>query len=228
MPDSADGARRDLQTRMLRAVLLLDAGLYLDAAVRWELGCGFVVRPPWLVATMAMAVVFWLFNRFLVSFLVVDIVQALLTFPLWCWAFIIAGTGNPYIDWRTLPVVDFFRISLLDNWLRDGGFLMAILAGLAHGALAPGWRSSTRGGRARSEVSWRRGLGLALIIASSVALIPPVELAASFYTGHVDPRDPLGTRLGLLEMMRGLIWLLVCVAGMGQLVKSWRLRVGRS
>jgi hypothetical protein len=228
MPDSAHGARRDLQKRMLRAVLLLDAGLYLDAAVRWELGCGFLVRPRWLVATMAMAVVFWLFNRFLVNFLVVDIVQALLTFPLWCWAFIIASTGNPYIDWRTLPVVDFFRISLLDNWLGDGGFLMAILAGLAHGALAPSWRTSTRSGQPRSEASWCRGLGLALVIASTVALIPPVELAASFYTGHVDPRDPLGTRLAVVQVMRAVSWLVVCAAGIAQLVKSRRVGLGRA
>ena len=215
-----------LQARMLRAVLLLDAGLYLDAAVRWELGFGFVLRPPWLLAALLMAVTFWLFNRFLVGFLVLDVVQALLTFPLWCWAFIIAGTGNPYIDWRTLPVADFFRISLLDNWLRDGGFLMAGLAAIAHGALAPGWRSSTPRGQARSEVSWLRGLGLALIVTSGVALIRPVELAASLYVGNVDPRDPFGSKLVPLEVLRKAVWLVVCGMGVWQLRSS--IRLGRA
>jgi hypothetical protein len=212
-----------MQARMLWAVLLLDAALYLDAAARWELGFGFVVRPSWLAAALVMALAFWLFNRLLIGVLVVDVVQALLTFPLWCWAFIVAGTGNPYFDWRTLPVVDFFRISLLDNWLRDGGFLMAGIAAVAHGALAPGWRSSTRGGQARSEVSWLRGLGLALIVASSVALIRPVELAASMYAGNADPRDPRGSKLGPLEVMRAVLWLAVCAAGIWQLGRSARL-----
>lgn len=55
MPEPADDARPRLQSRMLRAALLLDAGLYLDAAVRWELGFGFVVRPAWLFAALGMA-----------------------------------------------------------------------------------------------------------------------------------------------------------------------------
>jgi hypothetical protein len=221
MPDSADDVRRRLRARMLRTVLLLDAGLYLDAALRWELGLGFV-RAPWLVAALAMAVTFWLFDRFMVGFLVVDVVQGVLTFPLWCWAFIIAGTGNPYIDWRTLPVVDFFKISLLDNWLRDGGFLMAGIAAVAHGVLAPRWRDSTPRGHVRSEASWLRGLGLALIVASSVALIPPVELAASLYVGKTDPRDLLGTKRLPLEATRKAIWLVVCGAGVWQLRRSRR------
>jgi len=87
----------------------------------------------------------------MVSFVVVDLIHGLLVLPIWCWAFIIAGTGNPYIDWRTLPVVDFFRLSLLDHWLLDGGFLTAGIATLVHFTLAPRWRDSTRWRRIRSE-----------------------------------------------------------------------------
>ena len=65
-----------------------------------------------------------------------------------------------------------------------------------------------------------RGLGLALIVASSVALIRPVQLAASMYVGPVDPRDPLGTKLGPIEVIRALIGLGVCAAGVWQLRRS--------
>ena len=227
MSNQLDDARRLTQARMLRWALLLDAGVYMDATLRWELGLGFV-RLSWLGAASAMALVFWLFNRFFVRYAVMDLLRAPLTFLLWCWVFFVASTGNPYFDWWSLPTVDFFKVSLLDNWAEDGGFLTAGIAAAAHGVLAPSWRNAGRSRHDRTETRLRRGRGLALMIAASVALVPPVILraripGASHAPFFMDPRDPTQTRFITVEYLRYGLGLAVFVTGVWYLARGLTL-----
>jgi hypothetical protein len=199
--------------------MALDLALYVDTALRWELGVTFV-RVAWLQTAAIVMLISWLIRGFFARFLVVNFAQAILIFPLWCWAFYLASTGNPYFDWRALPVADFFRVSLLDAWLFDGGFLTAAIAAAASAALAPSLRHSTPRGTPRSAANWLRGLGLSMIIAASVAFLPTVELPAASYIAGRDPRDATGNKAKWSQSGRAIVWSLVALAGV------WQLRRG--
>jgi hypothetical protein len=219
MLKSATFAQRRAQSLLLRAGMALDLALYVDTALRWEIGVTFL-RVAWLQTALIFTLTSWLVRRFFARFLVVDFVQAILIFPLWCWAFYLASSGNPYFNWRTLPVADFFRVSLLDSWLFDGGFLTAGIAAVASAALAPGWRHSTPQGKPRSAASWLRGLGLSMVIVAGVAFMPTVSLPSTAYVAGRDPRDPTGDKEKWLQRARVVAWSLIALAGV------WQLRRG--
>ncbi len=201
------------QSRTLRALLAVDATLLLDTSLRWELGVSFL-RPAWLGAMLGSLLVLSLANRLVES----KLLQSLLTFPLWCWAFILASTGNPHFDWRSVPVVDFFRTSWLDYWLGDGGLLTAGIAAVAHACLAPRWLP--RPSRPAADDRWARRALAALLVTACAAFLPVVEIIAPVpgpvapsYTVRIDPRDPSGTLRTPFEWVRRGTWAVLVVGG---------------
>src|SRR6187551_609023 len=76
-------------------LMLLDAALYVDVALRWELGFGFA-RPSWLVVGACMLVLWLVVGAALLIRPVHGLVHAVLAFPLMCLTFLAASTGNPY------------------------------------------------------------------------------------------------------------------------------------
>ncbi len=201
------------QSRRLRALLAIDAALLLDTSLRWELGVSFV-RPAWLGAVLGSLLVLSLVSRLVES----KLLLALLTFPLWCGAFILASTGNPHFDWRSVPVVDFFRTSWLDYWLGGGGFLTAGIAAAAHACLAPRWLP--RPSQPAADDFWARRALAALLVTACVAFLPVVEITAPVsgpgdppYTVRLDPRDPSGTLRSPFEWVRRGTWAVLVIGG---------------
>jgi hypothetical protein len=183
------------------------------------------VRASWLGVALLVGLVFSLLDRVVSS----KLLQALLTFPVWCWAFMMASTGNPYFDWHSVPIVDFFRTSWLDNWLEGGGFATAAIASAAHVALATHWLP--RPTFAHTAPAESRRFARALLVAACVVLLPVVEQRAPVtspsnppYVVRVDPRDPSGVARTRVQWLRGGAWALVAVAASGWLLQRRRAR----
>jgi hypothetical protein len=172
--------------------------------------------------TLAVVLPFALLNRFFES----KLLHGVLAFPLWCWAFMMAGTGNPHFDWHRVPVVDFFRTSWLDYWLTDGGFWTAGIAATAHAVLAPRWlpRSSPVTGL---PARWAWSVVSAALVAACVALLPVVDMSAAVpspgdppYVVRIDPRDPSGVAGPRLVWLRRGAWALLVMGGLVWMQRS--------
>jgi len=100
-----------------------------------------------------------------------------------------AGSGSYGLDWKQLPIMSFVTTDWSSKLLEHGGFQRAISGSLALGVLHETFRRAARLER-RGQKSWRIGLGVSFLLASTARLAPLVML-------NEDPRsgDPKARRM---------------------------------
>jgi hypothetical protein len=231
-----DTSTRTWRAGAVLALTSIDVALYLDCTLRWENGFGFV-RSAWLLPSLAVLVGSVLLNLLFIGRRFPGWFQGVVAFVGLSFAFLLASSGNPFFDWRTLP----FAVNLMANQpslssslLGDGGFQVALLGALAHTLLGRSARSAACRPAPWDGERWLAALSLALLVLSVVGNVEAVTMYVvegrpdhPSYGTSVDPRDPSPQTLQALALVRGAFWGAVALVGLALLVIAVGLTVRR-
>jgi hypothetical protein len=231
-----ESASRALSRRTIVALTALDCAVYLDCTLRWENGFGFL-RTAWLLPSVAVLLVSLLLNLLFVERRLPGWFQGVVAFVGLSFAFLLASSGNPFFDWRTLPFlphVFYDKDALFLRLVGDGGYLTALLGALPHAVLGRSARLAARQPAPWTEERWLGALGLSGLVVSVVGHLNAVAIHAVVarpdnpdYSMLIDPRDPSPQTLQALALGRGAFWGAVALVGLALLVIAVGLTVRR-
>jgi hypothetical protein len=215
-----------LQASTLRKIVFVSVAAFqalflVDAALRWELGFGFV-RPVWvldvcLVLAVQLGLLTALLGRPSPGWL-----AALVALPALVVAFMAASSGSPLIAWKTAPFISF---TIGPDWVtrlfEDDGNYSALVGAIAHGLSVEGYRRATRSDAARRGAWLLLGLGAAWLSACALVFAEPVAM-------HSDPRPALDAARAWVQRVRTPFWIGVAALSAGALMAgAWRLATSK-